>query len=109
MIRMHFIENNVLYRPVAGTENEWTSGTWTMKESKAKEMMDDGQILLHTSQNSECFLGGTVLGYEYNAKLRRATFRFRLDKSLIRVTTTDRDGKWGNEQKTVYLEADKAA
>lgn len=57
---IHLIEKSAGYNRVAGTEDQWTTGTWKMANDTAQSIIG-GNVYLHTAQLAPCYLGGKVL------------------------------------------------
>jgi len=95
MLNIHLIEKSARYNRVANTEDEWTTGTWTMGHETAQSLIG-GNVFLHTAQKEPCYLGGKILACEPVGD-GRYTIHFRFDKELVN-TTTDRCKKnWSVE------------
>ncbi|MDB4224294.1 hypothetical protein N9850_11015 [Granulosicoccus sp.] len=96
MKNIHLIEKSALYNRVPGTENEWTTGTWTMNRDTA-ESLKDGNVFLHTAQKAPCYLGGKILNCKDAGDGKRWTIRFEFNKDLVNTTTNYCTSNWSVE------------
>ena len=96
MKNIHLIEKSAGYNRVAGTENEWTTGTWTMSQATAESLIG-GNVFLHTAQKAPCYLGGKILGCEDARDGKKWTIHFQFGKDLVNTTTDYCKSKWAVE------------
>ena len=87
MKNIHLIEKSASYNRVEGTEDEWTTGTWTMGHQTAQSLIG-GNVYLHTAQKAPCYLGGEILACESVGDGRYIIY-FRFDKDLVNTVTND--------------------
>ena len=92
---IHLIEKSALYNRVLETENQWTTGTWTMSPETA-ESLQGGTVFLHTHQKGPCYLGGKILGCELEPT-GRYTIRFEFDPDVVNTTTNQCKKNWSVE------------
>lgn len=95
MTDIHIIEKTALYNRVPNTEDEWTTGTWTMSHSTAQSLLG-GNVYLHTAQKGPCYLGGKILACEPVGD-GRYTIHFCFDKDLVNTTTENCKANWSVE------------
>lgn len=96
MQNIHLVEKSALYNRIAGTKNEWTTGTWTMNQETAKSLKG-GNVFLHTAQKAPCYLGGKILGCEDTGDGKRWTIHFEFNKDLVNTTTSYCKNNWSVE------------
>ncbi len=97
MKNIHLIEKSAGYNRVAGTENEWKTGTWTMNQATAESLIG-GNVFLHTAQKAPCYLGGKILDCENaGGEGKRWTIHFQFNKDLVNTTTDYCKSNWAVE------------
>lgn len=96
MKNIHLIEKSAIYNRVEGTENEWTTGTWSMNKNTA-ESLRRGNVFLHTAQNAPCYLGGKILNVEDTGDGKRWIIHFEFNRDLVNTTTEYCKRNWSVE------------
>jgi len=92
---IHLIEKTARYNRVAGTQDQWTTGTWKMAHDTAMSLIG-GNVYLHTAQLAPCYLGGEILGCEEVGD-GRYTIHFRFNEDLVNTTTQNCQNNWSVE------------
>ncbi len=94
---IHLIEKSARYNRKPNTDDQWTTGNWSMNESTAKRLIG-GTAYLHTAQQAPCYLGGEILNCkEADDEPGRYVIHFRFDKRVVNTTTRDCKKNWSVE------------